>query len=287
MSLKVKLGIGLPFSPWREPNENFKWEKETAEKLQEEVNSIKPTDVSGINKFTALIIGTKGHGKSSLINSFASLSLCKKTTASNASSVEGNVTKNFKKYEFIGQFEHCAFGDTNGIPENDDIFEPYLEDIKLILQGHIKSGYEFDPKKSISPENEYYVQSPTLSDRIHCVILVIDSTQAYDLQLRFRLKLARITDVIYSLNIPVIGVLTKADLLSENVKYDVAAIFRSKGVHQVVEKTSNALGIPEPNLHPVVNFEVMDHFTWKESIPTLLALRSCLRMAQLYSHNAD
>jgi hypothetical protein len=82
-------------------------------------------------------------------------------------------------------------------------------------------------------------------------------------------------------------VLTKADLLSDHVKYSVDSIFRCKEVQQAVLRSARQLVIPAPKVYPVVNFERMDHFTWKESIPILIVLRSYLSMAQLHTHNAD
>ncbi|XP_060559387.1 uncharacterized protein LOC132719610 [Ruditapes philippinarum] len=85
MALGLYLGIGLTWKPWRQPYENFKWNKETAEKLQNDVYDIKPTAEWGLKNFKALTIGLCGHGKSSLINSFASISVGEKTTVCDAS----------------------------------------------------------------------------------------------------------------------------------------------------------------------------------------------------------
>jgi hypothetical protein len=95
------------------------------------------------------------------------------------------------------------------------------------------------------------------------------------------------TNISFISDIPVIVVLTKADKLSGQVKYSVESIFRCKTTQQVVNKTSEQLAIPVPKVFPVVNFEERDNFTWKESIPILLVLRSYLRMAKQHSHNAD
>jgi hypothetical protein len=82
-------------------------------------------------------------------------------------------------------------------------------------------------------------------------------------------------------------VLTKADLLSVHVKHSVESIFRCREVQRAVIKTARQLEIPVPKVYPVVSFEEMDHFTWKEAIPILIVLRSYLHMAQLYAHNYE
>jgi hypothetical protein len=58
-------------------------------------------------------------------------------------------------------------------------------------------------------------------------------------------------------------------------------------MQQAVQKVSKQLEIPVSKIYPVVTFEEMDHFTWRESIPILIVLRSLLRMAKMHSRNAD
>ncbi|XP_060570712.1 interferon-induced protein 44-like [Ruditapes philippinarum] len=286
MALGLYLGIGLTWKPWRQPYENFKWNKETAEKLQNDVYDIKPTAESGLKKFKALTIGMYGHGKSSLINSFASISVGEKTTVCNAADTEETVTTHYRNFVYPGTLGQFVLGDISGLPFKKDI-HPLLEDMKLILQGHIKSGYKFNPEKRISSEDEYYESTPKFSDRIHCVMVVVDSTMACDLHASFVYGVKTIMQIIHSMNIPVIAVLTKTDKLSEHVKYSVESIFRCRKIQQAIERTSKQLEIPVPKIYPVVTFEEMDHFTWRESIPILIVMRSLFLMAKMHSHNAD
>ncbi|XP_060603214.1 interferon-induced protein 44-like, partial [Ruditapes philippinarum] len=276
----------LTWKPWREPYENFKWNKETAEKLQNDVYGIKPTAESGLKKLKALTIGLWGHGKASLINSFASISVGEKTTVCDASSANTLVTTHYRNVIFPGPLEHFVPGEISVIPREKYV-HTCVENIKLILQGHIKGGYQFNSGKRISPEDEYYESTPTFSDRIHCVMIVVDSTNACDLPANFVFGVKAIMQTIHSMNIPVIAVLTKADMLSEHVKYSVESIFRCRKMQQAVQKVSKQLEIPVSKIYPVVTFEEMDHFTWREAIPILIVLRSLLRMAQVHSRNAD
>ncbi|XP_060556682.1 uncharacterized protein LOC132717265 [Ruditapes philippinarum] len=140
MGLKEFFGIGLPRTAWREPDENFRWKIETAQNLQREIKAIVPTEKSGLKHFKALIIGSHGHGKSALINTFASVSAGRKTTVCNSATLERNVTTRYRHFQIPGELEQCVFGDISGLPVSEDI-EPFLEDIKLILEGRIKSGY--------------------------------------------------------------------------------------------------------------------------------------------------
>ncbi|XP_060551208.1 interferon-induced protein 44-like [Ruditapes philippinarum] len=287
MGFGVLFGIGLPWTPWRAPYTNFKWKKETAEKLQKDINDILPTAETGLKKFKVLTIGTHGHGKSSLINTLASISVGEKTTVCNAAPMDENVTTHYRTFDFLGHLGNCVLGDICGpLPTAKDI-QPMLDDIKAILKGNIKSGYKFDPKKSISEQDDYFKESPKFSDRTHCVIIVIDSLQAYELPPSYVLNMEKIMKTINELNIPVIAVLTKADLLSEHVEYSIASIFRCRKIQKSVDDTAKQLKLPAPKVFPLVNFEAMDSFTWKESIPVLITLKSFLRMAQQHSRNAD
>ncbi|XP_060603209.1 interferon-induced protein 44-like [Ruditapes philippinarum] len=201
MGFGVLLGIGLPWTPWREPFTNFKWKEETAEKLQKDINGIKPTKESGLKKFKVLTIGSHGHGKSSLINTFASVRVGEKTTVCNAAPSDENVTTHYRTFDFLGYLENCVLGDICGpLPTTQDI-QPMLDDIKAILQGNVKSGYKFDPKKSISPEDEHFRKSPKFSDRTHCVTIVIDSLQAYELPVTYVFNMERIRKTINEMSI--------------------------------------------------------------------------------------
>ncbi|XP_060603210.1 interferon-induced protein 44-like [Ruditapes philippinarum] len=281
MAFRVHLGIGLTGKPWREPCENFKWKKEIAEKLKTDIKGINITEDSKLKRFKALTIGLYGHGKSSLINTFASVCEDEKTTVCNAASRETNVTTKYRNYMLSGLLEQLVLGDISGLPVTKKI-DPFVEDIKRILQGHVKHGYTFNPEISISSEDESYESSPNLWDKIHCALIVIDSTVAYELPATFVCGVKTIMETIDSKNIPVMAVLTKTDKLSEHVKHDVDTIFRCRKILQAVEATSKQLQIPVTKIYPVVNFEEMDHFTWKESIPILIVLKSLLLMAKMH-----
>ncbi|XP_060603205.1 interferon-induced protein 44-like [Ruditapes philippinarum] len=259
----------------------------TAEKLQNDVHDIKPTAESGLKKFKALTIGLRGHGMSSLINSFASIRDGQKAIVCNAAQMEETVTTHYRNFVYPGTLGQFVLGHISGLPFLKRDMHPFLENIKLILQGHIKSGYKFNPEKRISSDDEYYESTPTFSDRIHCVMIVVDSTMAYELPANFVYGVKAIMQTIHSMNIPVIAVLTKTDKLSQHVKYSVESIFRCRKIQQAVQNVSKQLEIPVPKIYPVVNFEEIGHFTWRESIPILIVLRSLLLMAKMHSHNAD
>lgn len=285
MSLKERFGIGLPFAIWRQPYEDFKWEKETADKLLQDITDTRRIqEGSSLSHFKALVIGAHGHGKSALINSFASISFGGKTSICNAATSSGHVTTHYRSYKLPGKLGNFVLDDISGIKMDGNV-ETLLEDIRLILKGHIKDGYKLDPNSSISPESDYYVSSPDRSDMIHCAILVIDSEMANDLPTNFVVSIRSILETINAMNIPVLAVLTKCDKLSSHVKYCTKSMFRCTKIKTAVEKTSRQLTIPVPKVYPVVNFEEMDHFTWKESIPLLLVLKAYLEMAMMHSHN--
>jgi hypothetical protein len=47
----------------------------------------------------------------------------------------------YRNFDFPGQLEQIVLSDISGLPEKKDV-HPYVENIKLILQGHIKHGYK-------------------------------------------------------------------------------------------------------------------------------------------------
>ncbi|XP_053389283.1 interferon-induced protein 44-like, partial [Mercenaria mercenaria] len=195
-AFRVQFGIGLEWSPWRVPVENFKWTKETADHLREKIVKVLPTKKSGITQLRVLVIGPKGHGKSSLINSFASISEEAKLTACNAAEKESNVTTIYRSYEFLGDMAQFRVCDISGLPKKkDEEMRPFLKDIELLIKGKIKDPYEFT-EETISEENEHFVADPSLSEMIHCAIFVFDCVEVYEIHQYYKDSVMTLLDAI-------------------------------------------------------------------------------------------
>ncbi|TNN22453.1 Interferon-induced protein 44-like [Liparis tanakae] len=88
-----------------------------------------------------------------------------------------DLTMGHTTYKIYGQprvIYPFVFTDTMGLEERSDE-GVCVEDIKLAMKGHIKEGYNFDPRYVISEDDPNYNKEPTLEDKVHVLVCVIDA----------------------------------------------------------------------------------------------------------------
>ncbi|KAI4902403.1 hypothetical protein NFI96_014054 [Prochilodus magdalenae] len=89
-------------------------------------------------------------------------------------------TGNLFFYFFI-QYEKCvigndgllpfAFNDIKGLEGgHDDIMQT---DVISALKGHVKEGYVFNPTSKLTEDSQYYLRTPSLNEKIQCLVNVI------------------------------------------------------------------------------------------------------------------
>ena len=93
--------------------------------------------------------------------------------------------------------------------------------------------------------------------------------------------------LIYILGIPQIVLLTKIDILDENLCSDLPMVFSSPKVESCLSKVSSILGIPENQIHPVKNYKKEMVIDKNVDILALMALRQMLYAAEDHLDNAQ
>ncbi|XP_076153694.1 interferon-induced protein 44-like [Alosa pseudoharengus] len=128
-------------------------------------------------------------------------------------------------------------------------------DIIKALEGHIKEGYKFNPVASCS--EQHYNSSPTLNDKVHCLVFVIPIhnfiVNGYVDNVLMKM-MQNIRQKACDLGIPQVVILTKVDLACPHVKEDIKLIYRSKTIHQKVQACHHELGVPLNCIFPVKNY---------------------------------
>ncbi|XP_077940020.1 interferon-induced protein 44-like [Gasterosteus aculeatus] len=244
-------------SPQPEPE---KWRKIRWSQKEEDLQFVK--DYQPFNKevkqLRVLLHGPTGSGKSSFINSVDSV-LQGKITGQALTDTASSKTFTMKRRTYKidkggpGTFYPFVFTDIMGIEglEKQGIC---VEDIKLDMKGHIKDGYNFNPYSEISENDPNYNKSPTLEDKVHVLVCIIDASKESLLSNESKEKMREVRLAASRLVIPEVVVLTKIDEACSEVRSDVNNVCKSKYIKETVDKISVDLGLQPNYIFPVKNY---------------------------------
>ncbi|TRZ02815.1 hypothetical protein DNTS_026425 [Danionella cerebrum] len=209
--------------PWR----TVQWSEKRREELLKAIRSYKPL-MSSINRIRILMIGPVGAGKSSFFNSINSIFLGRISSKAMSGSAGTSLTTQFRIYSVKDgregkplPFELC---DTMGLEENSGAGLD-IEDITGILRGHIPDRYKFNPSDPFQPVDQKPPRAPSLQEKIHCVVYVVDSTKVSLMSEKLEAKLAAIRKKINSLGIPQMVLMSKVDEACPDVQEDLQKIY--------------------------------------------------------------
>nr|XP_034306896.1 interferon-induced protein 44 [Crassostrea gigas] len=158
-------------SPWRDSQD---WCSQTFQELKEFVANYEPLEEMKIPEVNILLIGQVGAGKSSFLNTINSIF---KGGISSRACTGNNLTKSFEKFRVRDPstkkylcFRIC---DTRGVEEGLSIKN---EDLGFILDGNLPNHYTFNPVEKASTKAPGFVKEPTVKDRMHVVVFVLDGS---------------------------------------------------------------------------------------------------------------
>ncbi|KAG7477862.1 hypothetical protein MATL_G00074070 [Megalops atlanticus] len=172
------------------------------------------------------------------------------------SDIEGDsFTKTHKTYfiedQSAGSKYAFAFNDTVGLEESGGVNK---QDILLVLKGHVRDGYKFNSESPLSEDDPYYNNSPSLEDKVHCLVTVLATDKLSFMPKELISKLRDIRLEASDMGIPQVVLLTRVDEACELVKKDVRNVYTSKYIKQQIEKCSALLGTPMNCILPVKNY---------------------------------
>uniref|UniRef100_A0AAQ4P052 G domain-containing protein n=1 Tax=Gasterosteus aculeatus aculeatus TaxID=481459 RepID=A0AAQ4P052_GASAC len=244
-------------SPQPEPE---KWRKIQWSQKEEDLQFVKDYQPHNkdVKQLRVLLHGSTGAGKSSFINSVDSV-LRGRITGRALTDTNSSKTFTMKRRTFKinkggpGTFYPFVFTDIMGIEglEKQGIC---VEDIKLDMKGHIKDGYNFNPYSEISENDPNYNKSPTLEDKVHVLVCIIDASKASLLSNESKNKMREVRLAASRLGIPEVVVLTKIDEACPEVRSDVKNVCKSKYIKETMDKISVDLGLQPNCIFPVKNY---------------------------------
>ncbi|KAM6934266.1 interferon-induced protein 44-like [Xenentodon cancila] len=135
-------------------------------------------------------------------------------------------------------------GDANGV---------HAHDIKLVLKGHVKEGYKFNPASRLSDGDPDYISSPSPQEKVHVVVCVF-SANASEIKPSVLEKIKDITEEASDLDIPQLAVLTHIDDACGETEKSLRNVYKSKHLKKKISYFSSSLGIPMNCILPVKNY---------------------------------
>lgn len=247
---------------------------------------VPPKECQAIN---IIVIGHKGSGKSSLVNTFTTVlrNSGQLSTISTAYGI-GNPSTTSKLFEVtMKRFQQggkLRIFDCRGVardPGQSPLLKstPFEEDVMKAIGGHIKKGYEFQDT-SIQEDSEFYRHNPTFSDKMHCVLFVINAEHVlggeHDV-------IVRIQNCLQDFNIPIRVVLTRVDKLCR--AGELNGIFKNEKVKNKVEEAKKIFRSHDCQVLPVANYVSGTTQNITQDVLALLAINNIVQEALLYIGN--
>uniref|UniRef100_A0A671TX95 Interferon-induced protein 44-like n=1 Tax=Sparus aurata TaxID=8175 RepID=A0A671TX95_SPAAU len=210
-----------------------------------------PTDRHQIR---ILLYGPVGAGKSSFINSVQSVlrgRMCSQALVDFTSF--RSFTRQFTTYKIPkegGQsFYPFVFSDIMGLEIRDGVL---VDDVKLVLRGHMRDGYKFNPASTLSEDDLFYNKNPSTNDRVHILVLVTNTEFVMDAETVQKIQEIRME--ASDLGIPQVAIFTKIDEACPEIKKDLKTVYKVQHLKRKMEKFSADVGIPMNCIFPVENY---------------------------------
>ncbi|XP_047671053.1 interferon-induced protein 44-like [Tachysurus fulvidraco] len=237
-----------------------------------------------VQELRFLVCGPVGAGKSSTINTIRSI--FEGRLFIDCLAAAGTTTSHTLSYERIQMANEersfpFAFNDIMGAET--DLNKGVLnEDIISALKGHIKEGYPFNDKSPLSESSPYYNKNPTLSDQMHCLVLVMPADTISSQDEKFLQKMKSVVKAASNMAMPQVVFMTRVDRACPLTKENLQNVYKSKKIKENMEKCSNELGVPVNRIFPVLNYHEQIHMNEDINCLMLDALTKIIYFAKDY-----
>uniref|UniRef100_A0A671TX87 Interferon-induced protein 44-like n=1 Tax=Sparus aurata TaxID=8175 RepID=A0A671TX87_SPAAU len=200
-----------------------------------------------------LLYGPSGAGKSSFINSVQSVLQGKMCSQALVDNVSLSFTRQYTTYKIPkedGQsFYPFVFNDIRGLEIRDGVL---VDDIKLVLRGHMRDGYKFNPASTLSEDDLFYNKNPSTNDRVHILVLVTNTEFVMDAETVQKIQEIRME--ASDLDIPQVAIVTKIDEICPEITDNLQNVYKVKYMKEKMEQFSAEVGIPMTSIFPVKNY---------------------------------
>ncbi|XP_045216545.2 uncharacterized protein LOC123566471 [Mercenaria mercenaria] len=249
---------------------------------KKELTEIVPLPVLDIKRYTILLVGVIGSGKSSFVNTLSTVFTGKVAHIAPARNCSESVTSRVKPYVLKsenGDSLNIRIVDIRGFEDE----RGYENELDLLLDGKLPAGYQFPDNPEHVPE--ITETATTLDDEMHLVCFVNGNpnfeTFTGDLHKRF----GDIIKTISRKGLPMAVVATKFDQHCPTVSKDVNNIYSSRKAERTTSETAKFYGVPHNHVFPVVNYVSENERNDGIDRLALNALYEMLKLIQSYLGN--
>ncbi|XP_046707539.1 interferon induced protein 44c2 [Silurus meridionalis] len=271
-------GFGsLMEEPWR----NIEWSLEKRKSLIDMISRWTPS-VSSVQRARVLLVGAVGSGKSSFFNSVNSIFKGHVSCRANTGTAGTSLTTQFRVYSMKAgsKMLPIVLCDSMGLEEGLNAGLD-IDDFTNILKGHIQDKYQFNPSMPLQSESPYFCKAPSLKQKIHTVVYVMDACRIKLLSDKMIEKMTAFRKV-NQMGIPQMVLLTKVDEACRSVGEDLKHIYQSHYIYKMVQEVSVRLGVSLSTVVPVKNYIKELELDPCTDIVLLSAVLQMIRTAEAY-----
>ncbi|KAM9501221.1 interferon-induced protein 44-like [Clarias gariepinus] len=272
-------GFGsLMENPWRK----IEWSVEKRKTLMDAISRWTPS-VSSVQKARVLLVGAVGAGKSSFFNSIYSVFKGHVSCRANTGIAGTSLTTQFRVYSIKagGKFLPITLCDSMGLEEGANAGMD-IDDFTNILKGHIQDRYQFNPSVPLQSDSPYFSKTPSVQEKIHAVVYVMDACKVNLLSDKMIEKLSSFRRKANHMGIPQVVLLTKVDEACRLVGEDLKQLYQSQYIYKMMQEVSVHLGVSLSNVVPVKNYYKELELELNTDIVLLNAVQQILRTAEMY-----
>lgn len=260
-------------SSWRKLEKDGKWDEDCRNKLIEDINT--STNVGNVKNPRVLIFGPIQGGKSSLINSVATIDKGRIARFAIAEGCISTCTQQLLFYQPTGFLKNFTLLDVMGFEAYKGLHEDYSTPL---MKGRILPGFKFNKDYSLSEEDKkmFIDESESIEDSVHCNVFVLNAKELKNDTLEDEL-LKRINAVrafAKDCDVVTLIVLTNIDEVDKYVEKDVSYAYKSDVIKELVHKAERIFGIQQVNIFPIRNYTREIDLQRNMDILILLAIKA-------------